>query len=158
MLIALCFGFVLSFAGQTLTHRLQPVQSSGATWIVNDFPLYSFPRYAVDWNVGGASASAAPSYTFARIAACGQTSAHWLHWMQTFGVPDRDFEGEVSLLPFRRSHRPRAVDGERAHREQVAFAGQDHGRDLLHEVRGVLRNERRPRARGARGAFGTGIS
>ena len=31
MSIALCLGLVRSLAGQTLTHRLQPVQSSGAT-------------------------------------------------------------------------------------------------------------------------------
>ena len=43
------------------------------------------PLYSVDLNVGGAPASALSSYTFARIAACGQTSAHWLHWMQIFG-------------------------------------------------------------------------
>ena len=31
MSMALCFGLVRSLAGQTFTHRLQPVQSSGAT-------------------------------------------------------------------------------------------------------------------------------
>ena len=39
MSMALCFGFALSLAGQTITHRLQPVQSSGATWIVYCLPL-----------------------------------------------------------------------------------------------------------------------
>jgi hypothetical protein len=34
MSIALCFGFDLSLAGQTITQSVQPVQSSGATWIV----------------------------------------------------------------------------------------------------------------------------
>jgi hypothetical protein len=34
MSMALCFGFVLSLAGQTFTHSTQPVQSSGAGWIV----------------------------------------------------------------------------------------------------------------------------
>src|SRR5512134_431983 len=34
MLSALRLGWVLSFAGQTSTHRVQPVQSSGATWTV----------------------------------------------------------------------------------------------------------------------------
>ena len=43
MSIALCFGFALSLAGQTITHRLHPVQSSGATWIVYFLPLNSAP-------------------------------------------------------------------------------------------------------------------
>ena len=34
MSIALCFGFDLSLAGQNITQSVQPVQSSGATWIV----------------------------------------------------------------------------------------------------------------------------
>ena len=33
----------------------------------------------------GAPASWAGSYALARMAACGQTSAHWLHWMQMAG-------------------------------------------------------------------------
>ena len=41
--MALCFGLVRSLAGQTFTQRLQPVQSSGATWMVKSFPLYSLP-------------------------------------------------------------------------------------------------------------------
>ena len=39
---------------------------------------------SVDLKVSGAPASALSSYTFARIAACGHTRAHWLHWMQIF--------------------------------------------------------------------------
>ncbi len=39
--MALCRGADLSLAGQTMTHRLQPVQSSGATWIVYFQPLNS---------------------------------------------------------------------------------------------------------------------
>src|SRR5262245_6958489 len=84
MSIALCFGLVRSFAGQTLTQRLQPVQSSGATWMVNCCPLCSLALNSVDVNVAGASDSALLSYTLARIAACGKTSAHWLHWIQIF--------------------------------------------------------------------------
>ena len=41
MSIALCFGFDLSLAGQTSTHSVQPVQSSGATWSVYFIPLKS---------------------------------------------------------------------------------------------------------------------
>ena len=61
MSIALCFGFDLSFAGQTITHRPQPVQSSGATWIVYFWPLNSLPLKSIDLKVAGACASAAGS-------------------------------------------------------------------------------------------------
>jgi hypothetical protein len=84
MSMALCFGFALSFAGQIITHRLQPVQSSGATWIEYFLPLNSLPLKSIDLNVAGALAASEGSNTFARIAACGQTNAHLLHWMQIF--------------------------------------------------------------------------
>ena len=41
-------GFALSLAGQTITHSVQPVQSSGAIWIVYFIPLYSPPRKSDD--------------------------------------------------------------------------------------------------------------
>ena len=41
MLMALCLGLALSLAGHTMTHRLQPVQSCGATWMVYLQPLNS---------------------------------------------------------------------------------------------------------------------
>jgi hypothetical protein len=47
--------------------------------------LNSPPLYGVDLKVAGAPASSAGSYTLARMAACEQTSAHQLHWMQIFG-------------------------------------------------------------------------
>src|SRR3954471_21852400 len=82
MSIALCRGFDLSFDGQTITHSVHPVQSSAATWMVYFEPFHSLPRKSVDLNVPGAPASLPGSYTLARIAACGQTIAHLLHWMQ----------------------------------------------------------------------------
>ena len=39
---AMCSGFVLLRAGQTSTQILQPVQSSGATWIVYARPCPIF--------------------------------------------------------------------------------------------------------------------
>src|SRR5688500_1415391 len=84
MSIALCFGFDLSLAGQTITHRWQPVQSSGATWIEYCCPLYSRPLYGVDLKVGGAPFRSEGN-TLARMAACGHTIAHLLHWMQIPG-------------------------------------------------------------------------
>ena len=50
------------------------------------------------------------------------------------GVPHRDLEREVALLPLRGADRPCAVHGEGAHRQQIAFPGQEHGRDPLDEV------------------------
>src|SRR6476660_6907617 len=79
---ALCAGLVLSFAGHTDTHTAQPVQSSGATCTVYR-PWRSCDLYGTCLKVGGAEATAASSYTFTRIAACGQTIAHLLHWMQS---------------------------------------------------------------------------
>ena len=47
MLMALRIGLVLSRAGQASTHRLQPVQSSGATWMVN-FIFGKFLELGID--------------------------------------------------------------------------------------------------------------
>src|SRR5258706_187737 len=49
-------------------------------------------------------------------------------------VPHRNLEGEIPLLPLRGSHRPGSINRKRAHRQQVAFTGKHHSRDLLHEV------------------------
>ena len=95
----LCFGFDLSFAGQTATQRVQPVQSSGATCTVYFFPLYSVPLKSIDLKVGGALARSAGSYTFTRMAAWGQTIAHLLHWMQIFSS-----QTGMSRAMFRFSH------------------------------------------------------
>src|SRR3990172_7381755 len=87
MSTALCLGLLLSFAGQTMTHRLHPVQSSGATWSRYFRPLNSWLRKSIDLKVAGAFASASGSTSFARITACGQTNTHLLHWMQIGGAP-----------------------------------------------------------------------
>ncbi len=78
---ALWRGLLRSFAGQTATQSPQPVQSSGATWIVNARPARSPPLAATDWNPAGACASAAGGYALERMAACGQAKAHLSHWM-----------------------------------------------------------------------------
>ncbi len=58
---ALCFGFDLSLAGQTIMQSVQPVQSSGATWIVYLWPCHSVALKSTDLNVAGAPARAAGS-------------------------------------------------------------------------------------------------
>src|ERR1035437_3588699 len=83
MLMARCFTSLLLLAGQTSTHRVQPVQSSGATCSVYLRSFISFQRAGTDLNVDGAPARSLSSYTLARITLCGQTSTHLPHWMQS---------------------------------------------------------------------------
>src|SRR5208282_3790559 len=85
MSIALWRGLLLSLAGQTMTHRLQPVQSCGATWIVYFQPLKSAALKSTARKPVGAPSRCSGSNVLARMAACGQTSAHLLHWMQMCG-------------------------------------------------------------------------
>jgi hypothetical protein len=85
MLMAFLPGSCLFLAGQAFTHAPQPVQSSGATWIVHFRPAKSLPLASALWKVSGAFSSSAGSYTFARIAACGQAMEHLAHWMHTSG-------------------------------------------------------------------------
>ena len=60
------------------------MQSSAATCSVNFRPLNSGTRESALLKVAGAPASAAGSYTFARMVACGQMATHFKHWMQIF--------------------------------------------------------------------------
>src|SRR5690242_19469928 len=83
MLMALCFGSVLLFAGQASIHRAQPVQSSGATCSKYFWFLKLIHLAAVDLNDSGAPFSLSDSYTFARITAWGQTSTHLPHCIQS---------------------------------------------------------------------------
>src|SRR5438552_17822568 len=82
MKIALSLVSLLFLAGQMSTQMPQPVQSSGATWMVYFMPCHSLSRTSVDLKVAGAPASSVLSYTLMRMTACGQTMAHLPHWMQ----------------------------------------------------------------------------
>ena len=75
----------LALAGHTSTHTPQPVQSSGATWIVSRYPWISLERKGLDLNVSGAPSRALGSYTFMRMVAWGQTMAHLPQSMQMSG-------------------------------------------------------------------------
>ena len=85
MLIALCRATSLLTAGQTSTQTPQPVQSSGATWIVIRCPGRSWPVHGRERKPGGAPARAEGSKTLLRITACGQTNAQRPHSMQMSG-------------------------------------------------------------------------
>src|SRR5487761_2424578 len=86
MLIALSLASDLLRAGQTSTHTPQPVQSSGAIWMVYFWPFHSGRRAASDRKVSGPPmARPAGAYTLLRMVACGQTKTHLPHWMQTAG-------------------------------------------------------------------------
>ena len=82
MLIERCPTSSLRWAGQVSTQILQPVQSSGATWIVIRMPGRCRSRHSVERTPSGAPASASGGKTFIRIAACGHTSAHLAQSMQ----------------------------------------------------------------------------
>ena len=85
MSIDLCLTSSLLRAGQTSTQTPQPVQSSGATWIVIRRPGWSRSFHSLCLNRPGAPSAAAGSNTFMRIAACGQTRAHFAQSMQIAG-------------------------------------------------------------------------
>ena len=85
MLIALWLVSVLLLAGQTSTHTPQPVQSSGATWIVSRWSASSRERNSLWRKSAGAASTAAVGNTFIRIVACGQTIAHLPQSMQMAG-------------------------------------------------------------------------
>src|SRR4030095_10992812 len=81
MLMALRRVSVLFLAGQMSTQMTHPLQSWGATWIVYFIPAHSLSRAAVALNVSGAPSRSLPSYTLMRITECGQTMAHFPHWI-----------------------------------------------------------------------------
>ncbi len=85
MLIALCLTSSFDFAGHTSTHTAQPVQSSGATWIVMRWSSRSRDRKGSVLNVSGAPARSSAGKALRRIAACGHTIVHLAHWMQISG-------------------------------------------------------------------------
>ena len=109
MLIALWLESVLLLAGQTSTQTPQPVQSSGATWIVSRWSGRSRERNSLWRKSAGAAATAAVGKTFIRIVACGQTIAHLPQSMQIDWIPDRDHLGDRPLLVLGRPGRERAV-------------------------------------------------
>src|SRR5665648_275705 len=85
MLRALRPAWDLSLTGQVSTHRVQPVQSSGATCTVYFISGNSLNLESMDLNVAGASLSRSPAYTLWRMTACGQTKTHLPHWMHRSG-------------------------------------------------------------------------
>ena len=85
MLIDLCLTSVLLLAGQTSTQTPQPVQSSGATWIVSRWSTRSRDLNSLELEAAGAPSTASAGKTFIRIAACGQTMAHLPQSMQIDG-------------------------------------------------------------------------
>ena len=85
MLMALWLESVLLLAGHTSTHTPQPVQSSGATWIVSRWSASSRDRNSLCRKSTGAVSTDAVGKTFIRIVACGQTIAHLPQSMQMAG-------------------------------------------------------------------------
>ena len=71
-----------SLAGQMSAQLPQPMQSSVFTWMRKPRPLSSLPRAGMVSKPLGAALASVSSSRAGRMAACGQTTAHWLHWMQ----------------------------------------------------------------------------
>src|SRR5512138_712084 len=85
MLMAFLPFSVFDSAGQISTQSEQPVQSSGATWSAYLLPFTSGDLKSIVTKPFGAPLAASGAKNFGRIAACGQMSAHLLHWMQRLG-------------------------------------------------------------------------
>ena len=68
--------------GHTFTHTLQPMQSSGEMASVYCRPAAALPFAGTSVVAAGAAAASASVRAKGRMVACGQTNAHWLHWMQ----------------------------------------------------------------------------
>ena len=81
----MCRTSSFEWAGHVSTQMPQPVQSSGATWIVISIPGRSRAFHSFERNPSGAPPSASGSNTFILMAACGQTSAHFAQSMQMDG-------------------------------------------------------------------------
>src|SRR5205807_9974413 len=99
MLMAFSRVSGLFLAGQMSTQMPQPVQSSGATWMVYLSPAHSLSRASVDLNVLGTRVRAVGSETLIRITACGHTIAHFPHCMQVLVS-----QTGISRARFRFSH------------------------------------------------------
>ena len=94
MTSAFCF-----LAGQTSAQLPQPVQSSGATCMRK----LQAGKLLADGRLGrrrprARSACSSSSPGTGRMQACGQTSEHWLHWMQLSGIPLGNLDGDAALL------------------------------------------------------------
>src|SRR5450759_2158056 len=85
MLMALWLESVLLLTGQTSTQTPQPVQSSGATWMVSRWSSSSRERNSLVTKPTGALATAALGKTFILMVAWGQTMAHLPQSMQIEG-------------------------------------------------------------------------
>src|SRR5450830_1437685 len=71
-----------SLDGQQLTQTSQPMQSSGETCRRKVSPASCLPVAGLVSNSFGAFLASASFNRIGLMAACGQTSEHWLHWMQ----------------------------------------------------------------------------
>ena len=56
------------------------------TWIRNFMPLNSLPMASRVTKESGAPAISSSVAITGRMAACGQTKEHWLHWIQFSGI------------------------------------------------------------------------
>ena len=134
MLMALWLESVLLLAGQTSTQTPQPVQSSGATWIVSRCSGSSRDRNSLWRKSAGAASTEAVGKTFIRIVACGQTIAHLPQSMQIDGSQIGIVWAIARFSYLRRAGRECAIHGQGADRQPVALAGHQSRGDPGNEV------------------------
>ncbi len=142
MLIALICGFCRSLAGQTSTHKLQPVQSSGATC-----STYFWPRISrtsrpanADWLARSPSPAGNDFCTNRRVRAGGDAV---ITLCTQFLFPDRNLFGDIAFFPAGGAHRPCSVRRQGGNRQCVAKARQHGGGNGFHEIRRGVGDDRR---------------
>ena len=126
MLMALWRTSVFDLAGQTSTHTPQPVQSSGATWIVRRWPARSFERKLFDRNDVGSTVEGGGLEDLHADRGVRADDGALAAVDADVGIPDRDLLGDGPLLVLRRARRERAVDREGGDRQQISVAGHQH--------------------------------
>ena len=134
MLIAFSRVSCLFLTGQTSTQMPQPVQSSGATWMLYFRVAHSLSRASVDLKVAGAPSAMrrvehldADHRVRANHGALAALDAD-------LGIPHRNLQRDVALLPLGGSGGEGAVGRERADRQLVAAVLVDRAQYVALEI------------------------
>ncbi len=142
MLMAFLPTSSLFFTGQTSTHRVQPVQSSGAICKGEELVL-EFLEACRGGLEGLRSAFEQGRIVDLLADDCMRANKGAFTTLDAdLFVPDRDFEGDVAFLVLGGAGGVGAVIGQHANRQIVAIAGDDRADDFLDEFGGVCRHWR----------------
>ncbi len=142
MLIALICGSCRSLAGQTSTHKLQPVQSSGATC-----STYFWPRISRDFvqrmQTGWRVLHRLRGNDFRTNCRVRAGSDAVITLCTQFLFPDRNLFGDIAFFPAGGAHWPCSVRRQGGNRQCVAEARQHGGGNGFHEIRRGVGDDRR---------------